>query len=619
MAFDKNRVWALHIAPGGPPPEDKPLPWNFRCSFMNRGLPGKEVHIDSRKPLEADWWKDYPDVKRLEIHGDLPGGFDAVRHFSRLRELIVYDSASLECLTFIRELDELEIIQIIRCPYLEDVGPIADLMWRQYKVNNEKAEDKRFEWHASLEAVCINECGIKDLSPLEGLDRRGVRSLQELNLRGNRIEDVSPLAHLWVHYLDLSRNQIEDIRPIYPLIRRGFEVYLNDNRIRDISGLTADLEEERRRIPGLPARAKLWLGNNAIPKEQLRESEDHIRDIDPSDISPAKLKWMEKKYDAFMWEYDRRECGDGEGSHTTVRYTERSLDDCDELERRPTYSIRGKPVPRQTALEIIRRTDGYLHEFMYPGLHRIKSDTIEEIFARHGTQPFHYYPPHVYPMQWFPKPGEPCYGWCHPDGYIGADDFSHEKNPFLYEMLEYWVFIIENITTELDMVVGVAHLNEVFDPNRPIADQLYSGYHIKGDTITLLDTAQVKKLYREYDGAYGDHELRDPLTSPKEGMLTELHDGCWVLDSDGIDKGIWNRLSASAGIDPRWETPRTSHSPGLLYQLIWGLNGRVSKNHMCYYGVPDYRFETSPLTLRDLEDFAIRFRKEQDEREEQDE
>ena len=62
---------SLYIAPGGPPPLDKPLPWNFHCSYMNDGLLGKEVHIDSREPLEEGWWKAYPDILRLEIHGDL--------------------------------------------------------------------------------------------------------------------------------------------------------------------------------------------------------------------------------------------------------------------------------------------------------------------------------------------------------------------------------------------------------------------------------------------------------------------------------------------------------------------------------------------------------------------
>lgn len=49
-----------------------------------------------------------------------------------------------------------------------------------------------------------------------------------------------------------------------------------------------------------------------------------------------------------------------------------------------------------------------------------------------------------------------------------------------------------------------------------------------------------------------------------------------------------------------------------------GLHGRVDKNHTCYYGVPDYRFETTPLTLKDLEEFSIRFREEQDNGEGQD-
>lgn len=144
MAYDENTVWALHIAPGGPPPLEKPLPWNYHCSYTNRNSPGKEVHIDSREPLEPDWWKAYPDIARLEIHGNMPGGYDFIRHFAGLNELVIYDSTSLERLTFIRELDELESIQIIRCPYFEDVGPVADLIRRQHKLNREGAKEQRF-------------------------------------------------------------------------------------------------------------------------------------------------------------------------------------------------------------------------------------------------------------------------------------------------------------------------------------------------------------------------------------------------------------------------------------------------------------------------------------------
>ena len=131
MAYDENTVWALHIAPGGPPPLEKPLPWNLHCYYMNETLPGKEVHIDSREPLKEDWWKDYPDVERLEIHGDLPGGFDAVRHFTKLDELVICDSPSLKSLEFLQELKVLENLQPIRCPALADMESIVELKLKQ--------------------------------------------------------------------------------------------------------------------------------------------------------------------------------------------------------------------------------------------------------------------------------------------------------------------------------------------------------------------------------------------------------------------------------------------------------------------------------------------------------
>lgn len=122
---------SLYIAPGGPPSLDKPLPWNFHCSFMNKNLFGGEAHIDSREPLEAGWWKAYSNIRRLEIHGDLPGGFDAVRHFTELDELVIYDSLSLKSLEFLQELKVLENLQLIRCPALADMESIVALKLKQ--------------------------------------------------------------------------------------------------------------------------------------------------------------------------------------------------------------------------------------------------------------------------------------------------------------------------------------------------------------------------------------------------------------------------------------------------------------------------------------------------------
>lgn len=468
MASDPNKIRALHISPGGPPPLDKPLPWNFHNPFLEifSHFYGKEAHIDSREPLEGNWWEAYQDILRLEIHGDLPGGFDAVRHFTELVELVIYDSPSLKCLEFLRELKVLVKLRLIRCPALADVGPIVDLKLEQDHLQGNYSGD-------CLEAVCITGCALRELSPFA---RMGW--LEELNLRENRITDVSPLASCRIPFLDLSRNQIEDIRPIYPLIRSGGEIYLNDNHIRDISGLTADMDEERREVYYT---LKLWLGNNEIPREQLRENEDYIRDIGPEDISPAKREWVEKRYDVFMREYNNVRFEHGEGSRTTVRYTARSLRDCDELERYPSYSIRGKPVSPETAREIIRKTDGYLYELAYdkPGRGHL-SDSIHEIFARHGVKPAYRSRTGIYPMHWIAPSGELHFGWCHPDGYIGIDYYSRMSCPFLSGMLDDWMFIMDNITTELDIVVGVTAMGDAFDPNRPIADQLYSGYHIKG-------------------------------------------------------------------------------------------------------------------------------------------
>lgn len=88
------------------------------------------------------------------------------------------------------------------------------------------------------------------------------------------------------------------------------------------------------------------------------------------------------------------------------------------------------------------------------------------------------------------------------------------------------------------------------------------------------------------------------MTAPDAGTLRE---------TGSTDSGIWNQGPGFAAA-LEWKPPRTKSTPGSLYSDDPGPHGRVDKNHIYYY-----RFETPPLTLKDLEDFAIRFREEQGE------
>ena len=80
-----------------------------------------------------------------------------------------------------------------------------------------------------------------DLSPLAGL-----RNLQALTLRNNKITDISPLAGLTsLTYLDLEGNEVTDVAPLAGLTNMR-RLLLSDNPIADyqpLASIRANLEE----------------------------------------------------------------------------------------------------------------------------------------------------------------------------------------------------------------------------------------------------------------------------------------------------------------------------------------------------------------------------------------
>lgn len=184
------------------------------------------------------------------------------------------------------------------------------------------------------------------------------------------------------------------------------------------------------------------------------------------------------------------------------------------------------------------------------------------------------------------------------------------------------------------LVEGIFEYPAAGDPRGPAGGFDAVRHFTELDELVIYDSPSLKSLefLQGAEGAgkssvdtlprpcgYGVDRCTQTETGSTAGqLLTDLEGGRWVLASDGIDRGIWNRTSSYTETGLEWDTPRTSSTPGMLYMAIPGLHGRVDKNHTCYYGVPDYRFETTPLTLKDLEEFAIRFREEQDNGEGQD-
>lgn len=133
---------------------------------------------------------------------------------------------------------------------------------------------------------------VQDLGPLAGLPRlqyldlqgnqvadlgpvASLPGLQYLQVAGNRVRSVAPLAGLTnLSALYLGGNRIEDIRPLLGLTRLS-SLYLEDNRIRSIEGLgglrglsslslSGNRLEDLRPLRGLEGVQHLFLERNRI-------------------------------------------------------------------------------------------------------------------------------------------------------------------------------------------------------------------------------------------------------------------------------------------------------------------------------------------------------------------
>ena len=170
-----------------------------------------------------------------------------------------------------------------------------------------------FEHLTSVRRLDLSGNLISDIAPLtqllgaEDSDKPRDEWLLDLNLSRNRIDDLKPLAsHVW-RSLDLSSNLITDIAPLAtPVTRIGFgRLSLSNNQISDISPL-ANLEMPTFEILDLSYNdisdigplegfeiAYLYLAGNAISDTGPLASVDGLRLLDLSDneiTDPSPLK-----------------------------------------------------------------------------------------------------------------------------------------------------------------------------------------------------------------------------------------------------------------------------------------------------------------------------------------
>ena len=131
---------------------------------------------------------------------------------------------------------------------------------------------------------------ISDLSPLAGLAGRhasavyGVTTLRYLHLGGNDISDIGPLAGLDLFFLSLDDNAIEDFAPLADMTSLR-SLALDGNSIRDLPTLPDSL-------------AYLYLTDNSIsdlsPLANLGLVELQLSDNQVTDITPLRFGALEE-------------------------------------------------------------------------------------------------------------------------------------------------------------------------------------------------------------------------------------------------------------------------------------------------------------------------------------
>lgn len=223
-------------------------------------------------------------------------------------------------------------------------------------------------------------------------------------------------------------------------------------------------------------------------------------------LEMAGLSWLEDDFLMYMgisWhqgdEYifiSKEECD---------KYNEYEIIVPDDLDydgnvRRPYYRMRGKPVTKEQAFELIRRTDNFfagINEIRYSG------DFVSAVnFSNHLIHKNH-----------FPQ----GYGWIHADGTVGTNGITY-KYPEMYEFIGEWFEKLRKFPY-LDLVIGITCWNEL--PNAlwkdlsnkakcremELNDELFFsgvvlGIYIHDKTLEILTPKKAIRKYKEYAKRY---------------------------------------------------------------------------------------------------------------------
>ena len=216
--------------------------------------------------------------------------------------------------------------------------------------------------------------------------------------------------------------------------------------------------------------------------------------------------------------------------------------------RRPYYRMRGVPVTREQAFDIIRRTDNFFH-YEIDAI-RYHDDFIGGINFDNWLIMKNHYPD--------------GYGWIHADGTVGGNAITQTYPDIKEFVLEWFSKLV--VFPYLNLVIAVTYWDElppdvIFDKNEralfktaaydeKFYDAVLLGIYVHDKKVEILNRQDTIAKYKEYNGRYG---------YPREKFEPEYYMDNKITQ---IDLSYLKRCIESYGLDADTEL-------GKVREYIW--------------------------------------------------
>jgi internalin A len=207
----------------------------------------KQKQIDKPAIEEAD----LKTIFFLDARGKQIKDLTGLEKCTSLAEVKLSDNA-IENLAPLAGLKNIQSLYLAK-NQIKDIGPLTNLVKLQYlDLNNNQISSL-----AGIEKLA-EKLGVLYLSgnQIESIDPVGeLKKLHSLYLADNKLKSVGALEKLkWTSSLDLSRNQITDLKPLLPLTELRF-TFLNGNPLQDLAPL---VEMAKKDVAGEQRFAPYW-------------------------------------------------------------------------------------------------------------------------------------------------------------------------------------------------------------------------------------------------------------------------------------------------------------------------------------------------------------------------